>query len=332
MSSLQRIASLSLDLDNQWSYLKIHGDPGWKTFPSYLDLLVPRVLDFVSKRNLQITFFIVGQDAAIEKNCASLELISAAGHDIGNHSFSHEPWFHLYDRARVESEITLAEEYIARVTGKRPVGFRGPGFSFSETTRKVLENRGYLYDASTFPTFFGPLARLYYLSHSNVKGNDRKDRDLLFGSIREGLRPLAPYRWPGGKGLLEIPVTTMPLLRAPIHLSYLLYLSGFSGPLALAYFRCALRLCRVFGLSPSLLLHPLDFLGAEDHIGLEFFPAMHLPCGHKRRFLSEALNVFCDQFQVLSVEDHARAIIGQSCKTPIETCGSSCPRLKSGLQ
>ena len=27
------IASLSLDLDNKWSYLKTHGDAGWDSFP-----------------------------------------------------------------------------------------------------------------------------------------------------------------------------------------------------------------------------------------------------------------------------------------------------------
>ena len=30
------LASLSLDLDNQWSYMKTHGDPGWESLPSYL--------------------------------------------------------------------------------------------------------------------------------------------------------------------------------------------------------------------------------------------------------------------------------------------------------
>ena len=37
-----RYASLSLDLDNQWSYMKTHGDAGWQSFPSYLDTAVPR--------------------------------------------------------------------------------------------------------------------------------------------------------------------------------------------------------------------------------------------------------------------------------------------------
>ena len=40
-------ASLSLDLDNQLSYMKTHGDSGWEDFPSYLDIAVPRILEFL---------------------------------------------------------------------------------------------------------------------------------------------------------------------------------------------------------------------------------------------------------------------------------------------
>ena len=72
-------ASLSLDLDNQWSYMKTHGDSGWQSLPSYLDTVVPRILEFLAARKLTITFFIVGQDAALPKNRAALASISAAG-------------------------------------------------------------------------------------------------------------------------------------------------------------------------------------------------------------------------------------------------------------
>jgi hypothetical protein len=37
-------ASISLDLDNLWSYLKTQGVSGWESFPSYLDVVVPRIL------------------------------------------------------------------------------------------------------------------------------------------------------------------------------------------------------------------------------------------------------------------------------------------------
>lgn len=331
MSSSLPIASLSLDLDNEWSYLKVHGDSGWECFPSYLDVLIPRVLEFLAKRSLKITFFIVGQDAALKKNHASLKMLTAAGHEVGNHSFSHEPWFHQFGRERIESEIALAEDHIGGVTGQRPVGYRGPGFSFSQTTLEVLEARDYLYDASTFPTFAGPLARFYYLCHSNLEGRDREERCKLFGSLKDGFRPLSPYRWRNGQGLLEIPVTTMPLTRMPIHLSYLLYLSSFSPRLALSYFRVALKLCEISRITPSLLLHPLDFLGLEDRIGLEFFPAMKLSTSRKLSFLDQSLAAFSACFRVVSLLEHSRTIIGESRQALTDSHPRRYPILRSGL-
>jgi hypothetical protein len=308
MNSHKLTASLSLDLDNQWSYLKTHGDKGWESFPSYLDVLVPRALDFLKQRSQKITFFVVGQDAALEKNHEALAAISASGHEIGNHSFSHEPWLHLYDAQRVEQEIRLAEEHLEKVTGQRTIGFRGPGFSFTDEARRVLEKRGYLYDASTFPTFLGPLARVYYFFHSNLKARDKKQRKALFGSLSNGFRPLNPYRWNGKDGLLELPVTTMPIFRLPIHLSYILYLSEFSSSLATFYFRTAMQLCRMTNVTPSLLLHPLDFLGCDDKVGLDFFPGMDLPAGRKVDLVGRVLEIYSDQFKVVSMKDHALSV------------------------
>lgn len=304
------LASLSLDLDNQWSYMKTHGDAGWEAFPSYLGVVVPRVLDFLKARGLTITFFIVGQDAALEKNGEPLAQIAAAGHEIGNHSFHHEPWLHLRSEAEIEDELARAEEHIAGATGRRPVGFRGPGYSFSPSILRVLVRRGYQYDASTFPTFLGPLARAYYFMTAKLNEEDKLRRKELFGRLSDGLRPLKPYRCQLDNGtLVEMPVTTMPIFKLPIHVSYLLYLSAFSPALALAYFRNAIRFCRLTGTPVSLLLHPLDFLGADDLQELSFFPGMSLPGEKKLRTVGQALNILSDNFSVVTLQQHAAAAL-----------------------
>jgi peptidoglycan/xylan/chitin deacetylase (PgdA/CDA1 family) len=312
------LASLSLDLDNKWSYLKTHGDAGWERFPSYLDVVVPRFLRMCDELGLKMTVFVVGQDAALEKNHDALGSISAAGHEIGNHSFHHEPWLHLYDRPRLVAEFDAAEEHIERATGERLIGFRGPGFSFSEDVLRLLAERGYEYDASTFPTFLGPVARWYYFLTARLSRGQREDRKLLFGKLSEGFRPLRPHLLPLGKhGLVEIPVTTMPLARVPIHVSYLLYLSRFSRRAATAYFRSALRLCRWRSVEPSLLLHPLDFLGCDDDSDLGFFPAMNLPCQRKIDLVQEVVGLMARRFRVVPLRDHAwevrRRLTGQDC-------------------
>jgi len=303
------LASLSLDLDNQWSYMKTHGDAGWQSLPSYLHAVVPRVLQILKERQLTITFFVVGLDASQESNQDLLRSIVAAGHEIGNHSYQHEPWLHLYTLAQLQTELGRAEEAIEQVTGRKPIGFRGPGFSLSAELIELLTRRGYLYDASTFPTYLGPLARVYYFMKSSLDKRSMKERKDLFGSFSDGLRSTQAYRWGSAAGeLIEIPVTTMPVAKLPMHVSYVLYLSTFSPALALAYFRTALAMCQMTGTQPSLLLHPLDFLGCDDTSDLSFFPAMNLSSGVKVALVNRVLNIFCEKFEVLSLEQHARHI------------------------
>ncbi len=306
-------ASVSLDLDNVWSYMKTHGDEGWQDYPTYIEPLLAIVLDKMKQRGLRITVFVVGQDAALDKNTAALARITAEGHDVGNHSFSHEPWFHRYSPEKIDQEIRVAEEHIVRVTGHRPRAYRGPGFSVTPETLRVLASRGYVVDASTFPTFLGPLARAYYFFQSrNLSPAERKDRSVLFGKAKEGLRPLKPYLWriPGqDHELLEIPVTTMPLARVPIHMSYLLYLGMRSEALAMTYLRTALTLFKARNVQPSFLLHPLDFLGGDVEKRLDFFPAMVMPTERKLRLFDRVFDELARHFDLVDMQTHAQRLL-----------------------
>ena len=215
----KHLASVSLDLDNLWSYLKIHGDDGWQSRPSYLDVFVPHALETLDQLGIKITFFIVGLDAAEDRNGKALRAIADAGHEIGNHSFEHEPWLHLYTPEQVRSELQQADAAIQAATGRKPIGFRGPGFSWSEDVLETLVELGHRFDASTLPTYLGPLARAYYFWTAKMTAEERAKREGLFGKFSDGLRPVKPYRWQlkSGRNILEIPVTTMPLFKTPIH-------------------------------------------------------------------------------------------------------------------
>jgi hypothetical protein len=313
MTTPKPLASLSLDLDNEWSYLKTHGDPGWKSFPSYLELLVPRVLTFLEARRLTMTVFVVGQDAARPENQGALQAMAAAGHEVGNHSFHHDPWMERYSAAEIERDIRLAEEHIQRTTGRQPVGYRGPGFSLPAAALRVLTRRGYLYDASTFPTFVMPLARAFYFMTARFSTEEKQLRQQLGGSLAGGWRSLKPYRWQiEGRTLLEIPVTTMPLVKTPIHVSYLMCLAAISPRLALRYFETALLLCRCTETPPSLLLHPTDWLGCDDRHRLVFFPGMSLSWEQKCEVLSEVLRRLAACYTVVPLREHAYALARQA--------------------
>lgn len=295
-------ASLSLDLDNLWSYLKTHGDAAWIDYPSYLEVVVPHILELAAAHNVPLTVFIVGQDAAFESNHELLAELVGAGFEIGNHSFHHEPWIDRNPAEEIADELKAAHEAIATATGRRPVGYRGPGFSISPVILETLAGMGYRYDASRLPTWIGPLARRYYFQSTNLTPSEMDQRRSLFGSFGDGWRPNLPHRWQLAAGpLAELPVTTMPGLRIPIHVSYLLYLSGFSPRLAEGYFRLALAACRVRGTGPSILLHPLDLLGGDEVDDLAFFPGMQLPGAIKRHRTARYVEMLSARFTVTTM-------------------------------
>lgn len=307
--SKKPLMSLSLDLDNKWSYLRTYGNSDWEKFPSYLDRVCPRILDFFEQRDIKITFFIVGKDAKLEGNRDAIASLAAAGHEIGNHSFLHEPWLHLYTKEDLEKDLQQAEDAIEEVTGIRVNCFRGPGYSLTETTIRVLKERGYRYDATAFPNILNPLARAYLFATTKLSREEKKKRKALFGSFSDAFRPVQPYQWDlDGESLLELPVTTMPIFRTPIHFSYLTYLGMFSETLAMLYLNFAIGMCRITKTEPSLLLHPLDFMGVEDDEQLHDFPAMKLNVDRKLELMALFIDRLSQSFVPVTMGQHVDSI------------------------
>ncbi len=310
------LASLSVDLDNLWAYQMVHGDPSWDRYASYLELVVPRMLEVFARIDAPITVFVVGRDAADPRNHDVLRTIVDAGHELGNHSHDHLPWMHRLDRAGIDEQLTAAHQAIVAATGVAPTGFRGPGYSLGPEIVRSLRSLGYAYDASLLPTWVGPFARAYYLRGTDLTAEQRHQRRELFGHLRDASAPVHPFRWvdatdPGGSGtggLVELPVTVLPVARVPFHPSYLLYLAGRSPALATAYFRAGLRLCRLRRVEPSLLFHPLDLLGPEDAAGLGFFPAMGLSAARKIDLVNRWLDLLRRSFEPVTLADHVAAL------------------------
>ncbi len=315
MTIAKPAASLSLDLDNQWSYMKTHGDPGWEDFPSYLDLAVPRFLEVFAKQDSKVSVFVVGKDAELEKNRSAFQAIANAGHEIANHSHMHEPWLHLYSRDQIVEELDRSEAAIEKATGHRTVGFRGPGFTFSADVLKQLSQRGYMYDASTFPTFIGPLAKMYFMLTASFNREQKQERKNLFGSLTEVFRTNRPYQWDLPSQVIEIPVTTIPIFKSPFHATYLTYLATFSKVAARRYFDLGLTMCRLTGIAPSVLYHPLDFIDENDCPELAFFPGMKLPYQEKIELLSGFMAKIARHYQLTTMKQHAIEIA----KSPLKT-------------
>jgi hypothetical protein len=236
-----------------------------------------------------------------------LRLITSRGHSVGNHSMSHDSWLHLFPKEKIAQEITGAHDIIVSVTGKQPIGFRGPGFCWSQVILELLAERGYTFDASILPTWLGPLGRMYYFWKSDLTKEEKKQRKELFGKFRDGLRPVKAFTCalPSGKSILEIPVSTIPLLKVPFHLSYLLYLSRFSPAIMHAYLTVAITLCKITRTAPSFLLHPLDLVGGDQIATLKFFPGMDLPSAKKTEVFTSVVKRLQANFDVMDLNSFA---------------------------
>lgn len=308
--------TLSIDLDNAWAYRRAAGHDDWERTDSYLPLAIDRIVAMLGEMGLPITVFLVGRDLQSDSDVDAIGRFDELGHwEVANHSWNHLPWLHTMSPEMIDEEIGRTEHAIEDRFGRRPIGFRGPGFSCPVEVLDVLDRRGYQYDASLFPTSLAPLARAVFMLRSNLRGAEREKAKQLYGGIRSMFLPNQMHRRLVASGakqtspgdnrpfLYEIPVTTMPFLRTPIHLTYVTFLATFSAALAKSYFCTALAACRMMGTSPSLLLHPPDFLGQQDAPSLANFPGMKMTSDQKQSITRWALGKFADSFSVHTLAD-----------------------------
>lgn len=105
-------------------------------------------LQLLSEHNVNATFFVVGELA--EKHSDMMETIRENGHEVAFHGYYHEPLWKL-DTETFRLELRKFDS-LAR---DKCIGFRAPSFSLNNKTKwalKVLEDAGYKYDSSIFPT------------------------------------------------------------------------------------------------------------------------------------------------------------------------------------
>jgi peptidoglycan/xylan/chitin deacetylase (PgdA/CDA1 family) len=74
----------------------------------------PRILDTLKKHNVKGVFFLVGNRAFEHPDL--VRRIISEGHLVGNHTFSHFPFFALCNSAIVGNEIDSASTTIKKIT------------------------------------------------------------------------------------------------------------------------------------------------------------------------------------------------------------------------
>jgi len=233
------LASISIDLDALRHYHRIHGLPEPPPGPDPVYRKAARRFGELCRRlGVRGTVFCVGEELEDPAAAADIRALAQAGHEIGNHTFSHDYALTRRTAREISDEVRRGGEAILGAVGIAPVGFRAPGYTLSAPLLAALADQGYRYDASAFPAFPYHLAKAGVMAALALAGRASRailDRPRVLLAPREPYRPSAvePYAR-GALGLVEIPVATgllgFPLIGTLVATLPAWVLSPLAGP------------------------------------------------------------------------------------------------------
>jgi hypothetical protein len=270
---------------------------------------------FLEPFGIKATLFMVGKDLLQEQNVPHARAAVAEGHEIANHTLSHVQGFRFLSPEEKEAEIAAMEEVCEEVTGKRPVGFRSPGWNISDDALPILKRRGYLYDSSVFPSSLNPLLKI--LQWFTVRKMSRKDRSTL-GQLGYALAPTCPYRTSenslgrrGDADFVEFPLTVVPLLRLPFFATFLL-------ATGLQVFKTCFRILKAFKRPIFYQFHLSDFVDYDHPDLLDQVPrargvyvpkALRISLSKKMSVLQPAMEMIASDSAFLRLDGWAHGML-----------------------
>jgi peptidoglycan/xylan/chitin deacetylase (PgdA/CDA1 family) len=99
----------------------------------------PRLLDTLASQNVRATFFLIGRYAQAEPDL--VRRIAAAGHLIGNHSWSH-PNLAITPARRIEEELSRTRDTLQQIAGAPIRCFRPPFGARRPIVLKIARSLG----------------------------------------------------------------------------------------------------------------------------------------------------------------------------------------------
>ncbi len=224
--------AMSVDVED-WFQVQAFADVisrgEWNSLPQRVEANTDRLLETFATRAVRATFFTLGWVA--ERHPSLVRRIIAAGHELASHGYSHEPVYAI-GQDRFRADIQRAKRAIEDAAGAAVVGYRAPTFSVSTRStpwaHPILEEEGYRYSSSIFPI------------HHDAYG--------------DAGAPRGPF-WPQADGIVELPMTTVRLLRRNLPCSG----GGWFRLLPYAIVRTALRRVNTVDGRPAVFyVHPWE--------------------------------------------------------------------------
>ncbi|MGC9270229.1 XrtA system polysaccharide deacetylase [Acidiphilium sp.] len=156
----------------------------WDTIPRRVEANTDMILKALERHHAHATFFTLGWVA--ERHPALIRRIVDAGHELASHGYGHQLVTDLTE-AQFRDDLLHAKSILEAIAGTPVIGYRAPTFSIGSHNAwawDILSETGHRYSSSVFPV-----------------------RHDLYGAPSA---PRDPYH-PAGRGLIEIPMTTVQL-------------------------------------------------------------------------------------------------------------------------
>jgi hypothetical protein len=299
----KKYATIQIDVDGLWVIFQHFGLTLHKEEDILYNSALPRFLELFKAYNIKATFFVVGRDLYVPARVAFLQQAIEDGHEIANHTMTHTEGFSYKTKDEKIEEIATAEKLIESVLGKRPRGFRTPSNDVDEETLRILEDRGYLYDSSLMPTFYGPLLKRIKFAKLKIK---RKDNYL--GKWHYGLSPLTPYHpsptgihKKGSMNIIEVPITTIPFLRFPFHTSFVMATQSFGcGTFLFDFGFFLLKLCNI---PYNFVFHTNELSDPIFHADLSRQFGLHLSLKTKQTLCEHVLSKVTQHYTCITTHE-----------------------------
>jgi peptidoglycan/xylan/chitin deacetylase (PgdA/CDA1 family) len=109
---------------------------------------LPRLLRILDRQQVPASFFIPAASAVLHPVIIKDIQAATQKHEIGVHGWIHERLPLLNNEQEEQRLLSLSIDTLAKMTGKRPTGYRAPSWKFSKWTMGQVKAAGFLYDSS----------------------------------------------------------------------------------------------------------------------------------------------------------------------------------------
>jgi polysaccharide deacetylase family protein (PEP-CTERM system associated) len=121
----------------------------WPEREFRVERAMDRMLELTEQRNVKTTCFVLGWVA--EKVPRLVQRIADAGHEIASHGYGHQLVHELLPR-EFRKDVKRSKQLLEDMTGRSVRGYRAPSFSITDWAIPILQEAGFEYDSSLFPT------------------------------------------------------------------------------------------------------------------------------------------------------------------------------------